>query len=586
MTTFGQFALKKIIPGYDVNKPLTKKELSKKLISIASKDPQQYIQVFEQAQEFGNSFSTNEGVTVGLDDITPQYKEREIILNEARQGLSRYKDPTKKINILLKAQKKLQEVSSQHPGEMAAQVRSGGRGSANAFMKAVNSPVVVTDSEDKPRPILIDRGYAEGLTPMQGWIANEEARRNQIKTTTSTSLPGELSKVTASALQNIVVSQEDCNTKNGVTLSASEPSLTGRFVAGTNQLLTPENLRLYKKQNKQITVRSPLTCESHNGVCQKCLGKSLHGGLYDLGENVGVRSATTLAEPMTQMVISAKHGSSVATGSSLVPRGVEAVKQLLEVPKVFKGKATVADISGVVTSINSAPQGGKFLHIDDKKHYIPPGFDVTVKKNQSVKAGDIISDGMPNPQDIIKHKGLGAGREYLVNKLQDVYKDSGFNIDRRHFEVLAKGTMNHVRVLDPGPELPFLPGEVVNYNRLKVELSKNPEYVTPRNAINRTLAKPIGNFMSGTKITNEVLKRLGIKTIPVASKDPKIENIMLPIPRVPLFNPDWLQRLGHREIKSTLQRAAQFGETSKLHGFNPIPAIVTGEMNTDKEAIY
>jgi DNA-directed RNA polymerase subunit beta' len=487
--------------------------------------------------------STYEGLTVGLDDIEPQYEQRDKILRKAYLDTVGVKDNKSKVRVLLKAQKDIKTLSQNHPGQMGLMVRSGGRGSAAQLMKAVNSPVVVTDSEDKPRPFLLNRSYAEGLSPAQLWIANEEARRNAIKSNLSTSVPGELSKVMSNALHNQVVSSEDCGTDNGISLDTKDASILGRYTTG-NRLVTPDYYKNIRTKQKTLRVRSPQTCEAHEGVCQKCMGQSFHGGLYDLGDNIGVRSAQTLSEPLTQMILGSKHGGSLGEVKNLEPQGLEAVKQLLEVPKVFKGKATLSTFPGTVTSIQKAPQGGSFVRVDEKKHYIPPGFSVTVKAKQKVSAGDTLSDGMPNPQEVIRFKGLGAGRDYLVNKLHNVYRDSGFNIDRRYFEVLSKGAMNHVRILRPDSKLPFLPGEVVNYNRLKAESSKTD----PRNL--------------------------------------KYEHVMVAIPRVPLFNPDWMQRLGHREIKSTLTSAAQFGETSKLKGFNPVPPIVTGDIQTDNEAIY
>jgi DNA-directed RNA polymerase subunit beta' len=543
MTTFGSLLVKHAIPEYDTSKALTKKELSKHIVATAAKDPVKYAKMFERAQSLGNMVSTYEGLTVGLDDIEPQYAKRDKILRKAYLDTVGVKDKNRKVKILLKTQQDMKTLSENHPGQMGLMVRSGGRGNAVQLMNAVNSPVLTSDSEDKPRPFLITRGYSEGLTPAQLWMANEEARRNAVKTNLSTSVPGELSKIMSNALHNQVVSSEDCGTEKGIKIDVKDASVLGRFTTG-NKLVTPDYYKKIKQKNKTVTVRSPQTCEAHEGVCQRCMGQSMHGGLYDLGDNIGVRSAQTLSEPLTQMTLGSKHGGNLGSIKAIEPQGLNAVRQLLEIPKVFKGKATLSDSSGTVTSIQKAPQGGSFVRVGEKKHYIPPGFSVTVKAKQKVSAGDTLSDGMPNPQEVIKFKGLGEGRDYLVIKLHNVYKDSGYNIDRRYFEVLSKGAMNHVRILRPDPKLPFLPGEVVNYNRLKAESKKTDP------------------------------------------QDLKYEHIMVPIPRVPLFNPDWMQRLGHREIKSTLTAAAQFGETSKLKGFNPVPPIVTGDIHTDNEAIY
>ena len=330
-------------------------------------------------------FSTFEGISVGLDDIEPEYSKRDPIINNAKRALrAAGSNHNKKMSILLDTQSKLRDLTSKHPGDMGMMARSGSRGNMNQLMKMVSSPGIVGDYDGAPIPFLIERGYSEGLSPAEAWIAGDESRSQVIKGQLGTAEPGEMQKVLDSVMSEQVIATDDCGTTNGIMLDANDPSIEGRYQV-TGSLIDGRIAASIARSNKSVRVRSPMTCDLDSGVCQKCMGTNNRGKSFTIGQNVGVRSAQSLSEPLTQMALSAKHGVSLVEGNHNKPKGLAAFKQFVEVPKNFFQKAPISEISGKVTDITKAPQGGFDVIISGANHYIPPGRDLKIKKGQSCK---------------------------------------------------------------------------------------------------------------------------------------------------------------------------------------------------------
>ena len=577
--TLGSVLVNSYLPKeYRQTKPITKSTLKKSMLSLARKDPSMYARIIPEVKKLGDEFATYEGISVGLDDIAPQYAERDKILKRASQDFWKAKDTKFSTKILLDAQARLRDLTLRHPGDMGMMARSGGRGSVNQLMKSTTSPVVVGDYHGAPHQYLIERGYSEGLSPAEGWLAGDESRGQLIKGQLSTADPGELGKIMATMMSGEVVASNDCKTKNGILMSYDDPNIMGRYLAGTSTVIDNRVFQQIKSKRRAVKVRSPMTCELTKGVCAKCQGRDSYDRVPDIGTNMGIRAAQALAEPLTQMALSAKHGVSLVSGTSATPTGVTAVRQFLEVPGSFLAKATLASKTGKISSVEKAPQGGYDVYVGESQHYIPPNRGLKVKKGQSVEAGDVLSGGLPAPNELVAYKGLGAGRRYLVDSFHDVYKDSGIDVDKRHLELMVKSQLSSVRIVDEIPG--FLPGEVVPYNSVMGALKNQIRNETVKKSMGQYLAKPVLHHIPGTQITNSMLKDFsiaGIKRLPVVPTMPKIEAVMYPASRTPLLNPNWMQRLGHRYQKATLLQAAQQGEMAEIHGLDPVPGLVIGK---------
>lgn len=579
ITTMGRLLLNDALPSaYQISGPVTKKQLNTLMSELARKDPRQYARTIGDLKQVGDAVATDAGFTVGLDDIEPDYATRDKILEPVLTQVKRTRDPNKRRQLITDAQERLLEATKQHPGQMTVIARSGARGNMEQVMRSVTSPVAATNDREEVIPWIISKSFAEGLKAPDAWIAMSEARRNTIVSNTSVSAPGEVSKLLVNNMSDQLITMPDCGTTNGIAMSVDDPNAIDRYEAKTGRLLTSQELI---EHTGTVIVRSPMTCEAHDGVCQKCYGLNTKGQSPSIGANVGMMAAHAMSEPLTQMTLSAKHATRTAKAQKAVLSGLSGLKQLVEIPQSFFNKATLASRAGRVTDVKAAPQGGHYVYVQDQEHYVPPQLEVHVRKGATVEPGDSLSTGIIKPDEIVRYKGLGAGRKYLVDQLEGVYQGNGVDIDKRHLEMLAKTDLNYVRIMDRDSRSLGIPrGDIVDYNRFRQEIAKNAKMMAVDDAVGETLGNNALHYTAGTRVTPTIvqdLRKHGISRVPIAPRVPLHEPVMKPISRTPLLYPDWLAKLGHRNLKNVILEGAAFGEPSTIHGTHPVPAFVFGE---------
>ena len=588
MPTLGHWLVNDILPeGHRTSEPLGKSSLNKKLTALAKEDPGAYVSIVSRLKKLGDELSTTEGVSVGLDDIAPEYAARDKIMHPAIDKVKHAKNGEEREKIILGVQDQMMAYTRTHGGSMTQMALSGARGNVPQLMKTVGSPVAAVDHKGAITPWLIGHSYAEGLSPAEYWVTGNEARINTIKSSTSVAEPGDRAKILVNNLYPDVITADDCGTHNGIALTANDGHILGRYLArdvGThkrNDLVTAAVATDLMKKHETVYVRSPMTCEAHPGICRKCQGLDEKGRPHAIGINVGVRSAQALAEPLTQFALNAKHGVRVLKGASKDLDGLAGVRQMMEVPQSFFNKATLADHAGTVTKVVQAPHGGHYVYVDTHEHYVAPNLEVVVHPNQVVEAGDVLSDGVPKPDELVAHKGLGVGRQYLVDALHRLYKKQGVDVDKRHLEILARADLNHVKVLehsDAHPEL--LRGDVISYHTYKNAIGSDTKAMATAAASGHVLGKEILHFTVGTPLTPSIITTLqkhGVKEVTVATSAPRVEFMMKPMTRNPLLNPDWLARMSHRYLKDSLLRGAHVGDATDFHSTHPVPAYAFGE---------
>jgi DNA-directed RNA polymerase subunit beta' len=587
--TLGQFLLNEVIPSnYRPEGAFTKKKLQTAMTRLAKDDPHQYVKTITDVKRLGDEFATREGISVGLDDVAPLYKERNAIVKPALEAVKNAKSRDDRIKIISQTQDKLLQYAMTHPGTMGDMARAGARGNALQLMRAVGAPAAASDEKDNIQPWLTVRSYSEGLRPSEWWAANREARMAAVKSNIEVQDPGELSKILINNTSDQVITTSDCGTHNGLKFSVDNSAILDRYLAkpagtlGYNTLITPRVISVLKKANiHDIVVRSPMTCEADAGICQHCMGLNTVGKLNRIGENVGVRASQSLGEPLTQMALNAKHGVRLSGQNPMDIGGLEGFRAIIESPASFKNKATLSPIDGIVESVTKAPQGGYYVKVGAEKVYITQGLEPLVKVGDHVHAGDALSQGVPRPDEVVKYKGLGAGREYLIDKLSQIYKNAGIDTDRRHFEVLAKATLNYLHIDDvddkDSADHGLIRGDVIEYNKFRNIVAGQSEEVSIDNAEGRYLGEAVFYHLAGTRLTPALikeLKRAGVTRVKVAVRAPSVSPIMAPATRNPLLNPDWIVRMGHRYLKQTLLEGAHEGHKSNLHGAHPVPGLV------------
>jgi len=588
--TLGEVLISDALPeGMEVRGPMTKKEMTKMLVRVGREYPDQYGEVVQRVKATGDLVATVDGLSVGMEDIRPNYKERDPVINRYFERVKKETDPKKRRVLLADAQADMLKTMNNHPSTMGEMARSGGRGSQAQLMRTVASPVTATDGNGDVIPWMIRNSYAEGLTPDEFVVANAEARVNAIASKDSVQEPGAFAKVMTAAMSSLVITSLDCGTKGGVPMRSDDPDLmdrllaqpAGNYPAGT--IVTSDVMEgLRKAKKEKVIARSPTTCQQGEGLCARCYGLNERGQLQSVGTNVGLRSAQALSEPLTQFALNAKHGVRVTDNGEYQLRGLEGMQQFTDFPQSFSRRAVLAPETGTVKRVVKAPHGGYYIDVQGTKKlhalYAQPQLEIRVKVGDRVLAGDQMTGGVAMPDDVVPHRGIGGGRAHVADTAQKIYSAQGKTIDKRHTELLARGQLAYVRV-EKDPEGIYIPGDVVQYNPMQERFAASTKMKATETTLGDTLGGAALTYTPGTKITERIRDELlehDVTHVDIYTGGLRVRPVATPLTRTPLLDPDWMARMQHRYLGRTLVDAALYGQTSDIHGVQPTPAYVHG----------
>ncbi len=344
-----------------------------------------------------------------------------------------------------------------------------------------------------------------------------------------------------------------------------------------NTHLTPKILKHIKRLgHNRILVRSPMIGGTPaGGIYARDAGVRETGRLSGRGEMIGLQAAQALSEPLAQAQMSAKHSGGVA-GEEKGVSGFEYINQLVQVPKSFKGGAAHATLDGTVQRIEPAPAGGNYVTINDEQHYVGKDYKLKVSKGDTIEAGDVLSEGIPNPAKIVKYKGIGEGRNYFVNTMREAMNEAGLKSNRRNIEILSRGLINHARITEEYGD--NVPDDVVPYSTLEHTWKprEGHQIVEPRHAIGKYLERPVMHYTIGTKIRPSMLKDMqefGINNLTVHANPPPFEPEMIRGMYSLQHDPDWMTRFYGSGLKKSLLNSVHRGGTSDDRGTSFIPSL-------------
>lgn len=317
--------------------------------------------------------------------------------------------------------------------------------------------------------------FREGLDAIEYFIAAHGARKGLSDTALRTADSGYLTRRLVDVSQDIIVKEHDCGTHEGIEVwdikdgnqivEKLEERLIGRYplediinpnnnelIADTNTMLTEKVIeKIISSGIEKVKVRSVIGCRTKHGVCAKCYGMGLATREEaQIGEAVGIIAAQSIGEPGTQLTMRTIHSGGVA-GVADITQGLPRVEELFEARKP-KGLAIVTEIDGTVRISDDKSRKEVSIISDQeaKKYTIPFGAKLRVKDGDEVEAGDPITEGSINPNEILAIKGPEGVFEYLVQEVQKVYRNQGVDINDKHVEVIARQMLKKVRVEDNG----------------------------------------------------------------------------------------------------------------------------------------
>ncbi len=323
--------------------------------------------------------------------------------------------------------------------------------------------------------IPITSSFREGLDALEYFISAHGARKGLADTALRTADSGYLTRRLVDVSQDIIVREHDCGSHEGIEVADIKDGnqlvekmierLIGRYpleniihpetkeiIVDTETLIT-ENIaeKIVEAGIERVQVRSVLGCRTKHGVCAKCYGMGLATREEaNIGESVGIIAAQSIGEPGTQLTMRTIHSGGVA-GVADITQGLPRVEELFEARKP-KGLAIVSEIDGSVKI--SEDKTNKVVTItakDDAKSYtIPFGSKLRVREGDIVRAGQPITEGSINPNEILAINGAEGVYQYLIQEVQKVYRNQGVDINDKHIEVIGRQMLKKVRVEDNG----------------------------------------------------------------------------------------------------------------------------------------
>ncbi|NDD52779.1 hypothetical protein EBZ39_02685 [bacterium] len=608
-TTLGQLLINNALPAdlRDYDRVLNKKTTAALATELAKKHPEQYRDVMKQLHDVSRdaAYTTN-GLSFGLKDIKTSLAAQKAKLEFRSQlrgilsdkSLTSEQRQAKIMRAAASAQSTLVEnvynEALEQDNPLAHQIIGAGVGNKYSLNSLIGADLQYVDHRNEPIPVPVLNSYGAGLTPAEYFAASFGARKGVIDTKTATADAGFYGKQLTQMAHRLLVTAEDETDADrlktahdrGFPTDVDDADNEGALLARDagsykrNTVLTPKILRDMKSSGIQhILVRSPITGgPPDGGVYAKDAGYREKNRLPPIGDYVGVAATQALSEPVSQGQLSSKHSGGVGGANSI--SGFKALNALVQVPKKYPDGATHAQLDGSVQDVRPAPQGGWYVQINSADHYVPITRQVTVKKGDAIEAGDAISDGMPSPAEIVRHKGVGEGRRYFTQAMRQVMQNSGMNPHRRNIELLARGIVNHVRMTDEYGD--YVPDDIVPYSVL--EQSWQPRSGTvmgaPNSLVGHYLEQPVLHYSIGTKIGKSVVNNLnkyGIKSVQAHKEAPPFAPEMVRGMASISNDQDWLTRMLGSYQEKGLMNSVQRGLTSSESGSSYVPALARGE---------
>jgi DNA-directed RNA polymerase subunit beta' len=522
-TTVGRALLSEILPAglpFElINKPLKKKEISKLINASFRRCGLRETVIFaDRLMNAGFTIATRAGLSIGIDDMLVP-KEKHDLIGEAEKEVKEIESQytsglvtageryNKVVDIWGRAgdqvgKAMMEQLSSEPVVDRAGkQVRqesfnsiymmadSGARGSAAQIRQLAGMRGLMAKPDGSIIETPITANFREGLNVLQYFISTHGARKGLADTALKTANSGYLTRRLVDVTQDLVVTEEDCETTNGVVMralveggevvEALRERILGRVTAldvlnpETQDILIEAGTLLNEDEVDaiealgvdEVKVRTPLTCDTRWGLCAKCYGRDLgRGTLVNVGEAVGVIAAQSIGEPGTQLTMRTFHiggaASRTAAASQVEAKsnGVARLSSQMRYVTNAKGERVVISRNGevMVTDDNGRER---------ERHKVPYGATLNVDDGKAVRAGQILATWDPHTRPIIteyagtiKFENVEEG----VTVAKQIDEITGLStlvvIDPKRRGTAAKGLRPQVKLINERGDEVKIPG--------------------------------------------------------------------------------------------------------------------------------
>ncbi len=466
-TTPGRLILSELLPLHPqitfalLNTLLAKKAIGNAIDTVYRHCGQKDTVLFaDSLMALGYEWACKSGISFGKDDMVIPEEKAEMVGKTEEQVKTyerQYQDGLitrgEKYNKVIDAwsacgdavaDAMMKAISSAKPGEpvnaLYMMSHSGARGSAAQMKQLAGMRGLMAKPNGEIIETPITSNFKEGLSVLEYFDSTHGARKGLADTALKTANSGYLTRRLVDVAQDCIITEEDCETNQGVTVRAvidggevvaslSERSLgryvmedvinkkTQEIIISKGQMVEEKHMDLIDKSGvESIKLRSPLTCENKVGICAKCYGRDLaRGEKVNMGEAVGVIAAQSIGEPGTQLTMRTFHIGGAAQ------RGAEQSK----VEAVINGTVGLKNTQTVVNSDKQTivlSRSGELTVYDDSgaqraRHRIPYGSILRIADGDKVEANQTLVEWDPFTAPILVEREGHAHYVDLVDGL-------------------------------------------------------------------------------------------------------------------------------------------------------------------------
>ncbi len=385
-TTAGRAILNSVLPeGHSfVNETLNSRNLKPIIRGIYKNfGKEATAKLADDLMQLGFKFSEKSGMTMSISDIRVPEERGELI----KKGEEAIEDITKRYRRGLITEDERRKLSVEEWTKVRNQIEktvfdafdrnspvwtmvdSGARGSKNQLTQLAGMKGLVVNPAGEIIDIPILSNYKEGLSVLEYFISTHGSRKGKSDTSLKTADAGYLTRRLVDVSQDLVVTTEDCGTKEGLIIAEASTDFgqqfadrllgrtiaepikgkDGKVVLKAGEEVTEDNLQsVLDSENNQIKVRSVLYCKADWGVCQNCYGRDLATGRkVEMGTAVGIMAAQAIGEPGTQLTMKTFHAGGVAHGGD-VTSGLPRVEEIFEA-RPPHNPAILSELDGIAS---------------------------------------------------------------------------------------------------------------------------------------------------------------------------------------------------------------------------------------------
>ncbi len=461
--------------------------------------------MLDKMKNLGFRYSTYAGITVSAFDVTPYSKKAEELIKGDEQ-VEQIQDlfeeglltENERYEHVLKVWKNIKSIIEKglltelpKDNHIYMMSDSGARGNASNFTQLAGMRGLMSNPSGKIIELPIKAAFREGLTMSEFFISTHGARKGSTDTALKTADSGYLTRRLVDVSQDLVITEEDCETDRGTTVRAVQDGdskiieplderLRGRY---TQQTVThPETGEIIIHKDTYVTdqlaneiidaginavkIRSVLTCDSKKGLCKKCYGQNLATGeQVEVGESVGIIAAQSIGEPGTQLTMRTFHTGGVAGAD--ITQGLPRIQELFEARQP-KGKAIISEIDGEIDDIEQIQERYKITVVGNDKHTYETnsGVSLLVSEGDYVKAGQQLTEGSIDPKQLLKATDAETVQQYILKEVQKVYRAQGVDISDKHIEIIVHQMMRKINIIIEG-DTDLLPGAQISIREFK-----------------------------------------------------------------------------------------------------------------------